>query len=228
MIGARADGHEGADHGRGRLPRERRELEDGAPRPEAPRHARAGRGRGRRGARLLGGRAGRVAEDARAAGLVPQARQHPRQAAEAPPAPREGGLHEVMYAETRAQAARRSRRSPRNSRPSTRRRSDASIKDGEACSPSSTFPPSTGSICARATSSSRPFATVRLRQRVTKGAGSRTKALTDGLQALDLAQARWRKLDGAHLLPLVHAAVQFIDGAQTECLTDPENRKEAA
>ena len=44
-------------HGRGRLPRERGELEDGAPRPGAPGHAPTRRGgRGRR-TRLLGGRA---------------------------------------------------------------------------------------------------------------------------------------------------------------------------
>ena len=48
-----------------------------------------------------------------------------------------------------------------------------------------------------------PFATVRLRQRVTKGAGSRTKGLLMAYKLLDMAQARWRRLDGAHLLPLV-------------------------
>jgi hypothetical protein len=42
-----------------------------------------------------------------------------------------------------------------------------------------------------------PFATVRLRQRVTKGAGSRTKGLLMAYKFLDMAQARWRRLDGA-------------------------------
>lgn len=41
-----------------------------------------------------------------------------------------------------------------------------------------------------------PFATVRLRQRVTKGAGSRTKATTMAFKLLEMAQARWRRLDG--------------------------------
>jgi hypothetical protein len=31
---------------------------------------------------------------------------------------------------------------------------------------------------------------------------------------LDMAQQRWRRLDGAHLLPLVHAGVKFVDGVQ--------------
>jgi len=61
-----------------------------------------------------------------------------------------------------------------------------------------------------------PFATVRLRQRVTKGAGSRTKALLMAYKLLDMAQGRWRRLDGAHLLPLVRAGIVFVDGAQLE------------
>jgi hypothetical protein len=59
-----------------------------------------------------------------------------------------------------------------------------------------------------------PFATVRLRQRVTKGAGSRTKGLLMAYKLLDMAQARWRRLDGAHLLPLVRCGIGFVDGVQ--------------
>jgi putative transposase len=61
-----------------------------------------------------------------------------------------------------------------------------------------------------------PFATVRLRQRVTKGAGSRTKGLLMAFKLLDMAQLRWRRLNGSALLPLVRAGVQFIDGVQQE------------
>jgi hypothetical protein len=42
------------------------------------------------------------------------------------------------------------------------------------------------------------FATVRLRERVTKGAGSKTKGLLMAFKLLDMAQQRWRRLDGAH------------------------------
>ena len=59
-----------------------------------------------------------------------------------------------------------------------------------------------------------PFATVRLRQRVTKGAGSRTKWLLMAYKLLAMAQTRWRRLDGAHLLPLVRAGIPFVDGVQ--------------
>jgi len=61
-----------------------------------------------------------------------------------------------------------------------------------------------------------PFATVRLRQRVTKGAGSRNKALLMAFKLLDMAQQRWRKLNGAELLPLVRAGVRFVDGVRQE------------
>ena len=69
---------------------------------------------------------------------------------------------------------------------------------------------------------------MRLRQRVTKGAGSRAKALMMAFKLLMLAQERWRKLNGTHLLPLVRAGVPFVDGVQIERREDEENRKEAA
>lgn len=59
-----------------------------------------------------------------------------------------------------------------------------------------------------------PFATVRLRQRVTKGAGSRTKALMMAFKLLTMAEERWRKVNGAELLPLVRAGIRFVDGVQ--------------
>lgn len=74
-----------------------------------------------------------------------------------------------------------------------------------------------------------PFATVRLRQRVTKGAGSRAKGLLMAFKLLEMAQRRWRRLNGAHLLPLVRAGVPFVDGVLVEREpTANELRKEAA
>jgi hypothetical protein len=60
------------------------------------------------------------------------------------------------------------------------------------------------------------FATVRLRERATKGAGSRSKGLLMAFKLLDMAQQRWRRLDGAVLLPLVRAGVKFVDGVQKQ------------
>ena len=61
-----------------------------------------------------------------------------------------------------------------------------------------------------------PFATVRLRQRVTKGAGSRTKGLLMAFKLLEMAQRRWRRVNSAELVPLVRAGVTFIDGSLAE------------
>lgn len=60
------------------------------------------------------------------------------------------------------------------------------------------------------------FATVRLRTRVTKGPGCRKKALTMAFKLLQQAGARWRRLDGHQLLPLVRAGVKFVDGVRQE------------
>jgi transposase-like protein len=73
-----------------------------------------------------------------------------------------------------------------------------------------------------------PFATVRLRQRVTKGAGSRLKALVMAYKLLEMAQLRWRRLNGSHLLPLVRAGVSFVDGIQQEREEDVTSRRKAA
>jgi len=66
-----------------------------------------------------------------------------------------------------------------------------------------------------------PFATVRLRERATRGAGSRTKGLLMAFKLLDMAEKRWRRLDGRQLLPLVRAGVNFVDGVRQDRTTNP-------
>jgi putative transposase len=66
------------------------------------------------------------------------------------------------------------------------------------------------------------FATVRLRQRVTKGAGSRQCGLTMAFKLLEMAQLRWHRLNGAALLPLVRAGVLLKDGVQVESVDQTE------
>ena len=72
------------------------------------------------------------------------------------------------------------------------------------------------------------FATLRLRQKVTKGAGTRTKALAMAFKLLDMAQLRWRRISGAEQLPLVRAGVCFVDGIQQERKDEESNKKDAA
>jgi len=61
-----------------------------------------------------------------------------------------------------------------------------------------------------------PFATVHLRQRVTKGAGSRRKGLMMAFKLLEMAEKRWRRINGAQLVPLARAGVRFTAGVQAE------------
>jgi putative transposase len=72
------------------------------------------------------------------------------------------------------------------------------------------------------------FATVRLRQRITKGPGSRKRGLMMAYKLLRMAEERWRRLDGAELLPLVRAGVKFTDGMQAERDDQPETERVAA
>ena len=56
------------------------------------------------------------------------------------------------------------------------------------------------------------FATVKLRTRKTKGAGSRTAGLAMAYKLLTAAQARWRSVTAPHLVALVRAGATFVDG----------------
>ncbi len=70
------------------------------------------------------------------------------------------------------------------------------------------------------------FATVRLREGVTKGAGSRTAGLTMAFKLMQVAEGHWRSIDAAELVPLVRAGVVFEDGVQIE--PQQKKRKKAA
>jgi len=68
------------------------------------------------------------------------------------------------------------------------------------------------------------FATVRLRTKKTKGAGSRSAGLAMAYKLLDAAQARWRCVNAPHLVALVRAGATFVDGVKVE----REDRRSAA
>jgi transposase-like protein len=72
------------------------------------------------------------------------------------------------------------------------------------------------------------FSTVRLRTRVTKGAGSRAAALAMAFKLVEAAEERWRRLDGHKLLPLVRAGAVFVDGHLQERRPDQPTPGDAA
>lgn len=60
------------------------------------------------------------------------------------------------------------------------------------------------------------FATVRLRTKVTKGAGSRAVAIAMVFKLIESAQMRWRAVNAPHLVALVRAGARFERGQLVE------------
>ena len=60
------------------------------------------------------------------------------------------------------------------------------------------------------------FATVRLRQRVTKGPGSRAAGIAMAFKLIEAAQTRWRAINAPHLVALVRAGATFEKGKLIE------------
>jgi transposase-like protein len=72
------------------------------------------------------------------------------------------------------------------------------------------------------------FATVRLRQRVTKGPGSRAAGVAMAFKLIVAAQARWRAVNAPHLVALVRAGATFENGKLVERPDEPGGDAHAA
>ena len=70
-----------------------------------------------------------------------------------------------------------------------------------------------------------PFATVKQRMKVTRGAGSRDAGLAMAFKLLLQAEEKWRKVNAPHLLPLVQTGMKFPDG-ETKILADMPAKSE--
>lgn len=125
-------------------------------------------------------------------------------------------LREIMRAETRELAENSIATFVAEFSPKQPRAVDCLVKDQEALLTLYDFPAEHWVHLRTTNPIESSFSTVRLRQRVTKGAGNRTKALTMAYKLLDMAQQRWRRLNAAKLLPIVRAGGCFIDGIQPE------------
>ena len=138
-------------------------------------------------------------------------------------------LREVMYAPTRAAAEQAIGAFVTEFEAKYPKAAACLVEDQEALLAFFSFPAEHWRHLRTSNLIESPFATVRLRQRVTKGAGSRTKGLLMAFKLLEMAQRRWRRLNGAGLLPLVRAGVRFVDGRpEARGETEMEAQKEAA
>ena len=72
------------------------------------------------------------------------------------------------------------------------------------------------------------FATVKLRTRVTKGAGSKTAALAMAYKLLITAQERWRRFNGHELIADVLDGAKFKDGVKVTDDEDTTQHEEVA
>ena len=72
------------------------------------------------------------------------------------------------------------------------------------------------------------FATVRLRQRVTKGPGSRAAGVAMAFKLIESAQARWRAVNAPHLVALVRAGATFEKGKLVERPDESGDHQQAA
>jgi putative transposase len=72
------------------------------------------------------------------------------------------------------------------------------------------------------------FATVRLRQRVTKGPGSRAAGVAMAFKLIESAQARWHAVNAPHLVTLVRAGARFEKGKLVERPDESGDDQQAA
>jgi putative transposase len=68
------------------------------------------------------------------------------------------------------------------------------------------------------------FATVRLRQRVTKGPGSRAAGVAMAFKLIESAQTRWRCVNAPQLVALVRAGATFVNGKLVERPNDQDQQ----
>ena len=125
-------------------------------------------------------------------------------------------LHEIMYAETRAVAEREITRFAQEYQAKYPKAVASLTVDQDRLLAYFEYPAEHWKHLRTTNPIESTFATVRLREGVTRGAGSRTAGLVMAFKLLQVAEGHWRRLDGAELIPLVRAGVRFEDGVQSE------------
>jgi transposase-like protein len=133
-------------------------------------------------------------------------------------------LHEIMYAETRAAAEREIARFVQEYGAKYPKAIASVTVDQDRLLAYFDYPAEHWKHLRTTNPIESTFATVRLREGVTKAAGSRTAGLTMAFKLLKVAEGHWRCLDAAELVPLVRAGVAFEDGVQIE----PQKKRKKA
>ena len=148
--------------------------------------------------------------------LVPQDRQRPQRSAQVGPARREGRAGRDL--ERRRQGLREGSGQSVRSRVRTKwPKAAAKITDDLDVLLAFYDYPAEHWIHLRTTNPiESTFATVRLRQRVTKGPGSRAAGVAMAFKLIESAQGRWRAVNAPQLVALVRAGATFEKGVLVE------------
>ena len=125
-------------------------------------------------------------------------------------------LHDMMYADTRATCEQAIQRFAQDYEAKYPKAVKSLVTDVARLLTHFEFPAAHWKHIRTTNPIESTFATVKLRTRVTKGAGSRAAGLTMAFKLLEAAQKSWRRLDAHDLLPLVRTGVVFKDGQSME------------
>jgi transposase-like protein len=125
-------------------------------------------------------------------------------------------LHEVMFAPTRKEAQEAIKRFRDRYEPSHPRAVKCLVEDPDLLLAFFDYPEDHWKHLRTTNPIESTFSTVRLRTRVTKGAGSRSAGLAMTFKLLQVASETWRRIDGQELVPLVRAGIRFVDGKRLE------------
>ncbi len=136
-------------------------------------------------------------------------------------------LHEIFQAETKEVAQEQVRSFVKEYRDRYPKAVASLLKDEEKLLSFYDFPAAHWQTIRSTNVIESAFATVKLRQRVTKGAGTRTRGLTMAFQLLTMAEKRWKRIRSPHLVQKVLNGTKFLDGRSVTGETE-EERKSAA
>jgi putative transposase len=125
-------------------------------------------------------------------------------------------LHEALYAATKSDAEKAIGRFAEEYRAKYPKAVECLTQDQDALLAFFDFPAEHWKHLRTTNPIESAFSTVKLRSRVTRGAGSRAAGLTMTYKLLRAAEATWRRLDGQELIPLVRAGIRFVDGKRQE------------
>lgn len=121
-------------------------------------------------------------------------------------------LHEMMRAETRADALKELKRFEREYADKYPKAWTCLSGDQEELLAFFDFPDAHWIHLRTTNVIESAFSTVKARTKKTKGAGSRDAALAMAFKLMEKAEKRWRKVNAAHLVALVHDGIKFPDG----------------